>query len=290
MKKTLLFFILFLISGFLFANNNKTKSVEFSLEKRWASEKIFKTPESVWYDKKTDSLYVSNINRYPAKNYFNGFISKLSPEGRIIKLKWVKGLEDPKGICTYKNKLYVSDIDVLVEVELMTGKIINKHKIKGVKFLNDVIADSKGRIYISDTSKNNSVIYRYDKGKIKVWLKGKKISKPNGLYYYRSILYIGNSGDKSIKMFNVNTKKYMGKIFVGTGIDGLVYFKKGRFLTSDWEGRTFLITKDGDVRKLLDTRAKKINSADIGFVPEKNLIIIPTFYKDRVVAYKLKER
>ncbi len=281
----IIFLIILFVSGSLYA-----KDYNFYLKKVWESDKVFKTPESVWYDKDTNMLYVSNINRYPAKYIYNGFISKVSPSGKIVKLKWVRNLLDPKGLCTYKGKLYVSDVDTLVEIDLNTGEIIKKQKISGAKFLNDVVVDSKGRVYITDTSKENGGVYRYYKGKVKVWLKGKKISRPNGLFYYRSILYVGNSGDKSIKMFNVNTKKYLGKIYVGTGIDGLIYFKKGRFLTSDWEGRTFFVTKEGEVKKLLDTRAQKINAADIGFVPEKNLVIIPTFYKDKIVAYKLIEK
>ncbi len=283
-----IFVLLILLSIFSFCLSSRDKNKKFSVKKLWESKKVFKTPESVWYDKKTDALYISNINRYPTKNHNNGFISKVSTDGKIIKLKWVKNLDDPKGICTYKNKLYVSDVNYLVEINLINGNIIKRYKVEGAKFLNDVIADSKGRIYISDTSKENSVIYRFYNGKIKVWRRGKEINRPNGLFYSENILYVGNSGDKKIKKFDIKTKKLIGEIFVGTGIDGLILTEQKYFITSNWAGRTSIVLNTGKVITLLDTTSKKINSADLGFVPSKKIIIIPTFYNDKIIAYKLK--
>ena len=64
----------------------------------------FQTPESVQHDVATDTYLVSNINGSPLDKDDNGFISKLSPEGQVINLKWIDGaaadveLNAPKGI------------------------------------------------------------------------------------------------------------------------------------------------------------------------------------------------
>jgi hypothetical protein len=41
--------------------------------------------------------------------------------------------------------------------------------------------------------------------------------------------------------------------------------------------------------KLLDTSADKINAADIEYIPEKRLLLVPTFFKNTVVAYEVSK-
>jgi hypothetical protein len=41
------------------------------------------------------------------------------------------------------------------------------------------------------------------------------------------------------------------------------------------------------VIKLLDTSEVEINTADIDYVPGKNMVLVPTFFTNRVDAYKL---
>jgi len=58
------------------------------------------------------------------------------------------------------NKLYVSDITDLVEIDIASGKIIKRFNGPGSSFLNDVVADNLGNIYVSDTGTNT--IYKLD--------------------------------------------------------------------------------------------------------------------------------
>ncbi len=44
----------------------------------------------------------------------------------------------------YKGKLYVSDIDQLVEIDIENGKIIKKYNAEDAVFLNDVAACMNG--------------------------------------------------------------------------------------------------------------------------------------------------
>src|SRR5262245_10177215 len=54
----------------------------------------FQTPESVLYDADNDVYLVSNINGKPLDADDNGFISKVSPDGKITELKWIDGAKD----------------------------------------------------------------------------------------------------------------------------------------------------------------------------------------------------
>ncbi len=282
---------LFLFFVFIFiVSNVYSAQKKYYLKKLWSSERVFKTPESVWYDLKTDSLYISNINGSTSKKDGNGFISKVSLNGKIIALRWAKGLNAPKGICTYKDKLFVTDIDRVAEISLNSGKIIKFYEVKKALFLNDIAVDSSGSVYFSDTSGKNSCVYKLKEGKIEKWLKSDQVKNPNGLFYKNKILYVGSSGDKKIKKFEIGTKRFLGEIYVGSGIDGLIPFNGKGFITSDWRGKTLFVYPEGNILTLLDTCSQKINSADLGFVFSKRLLIIPTFFDNRIIAYKLVDR
>ena len=65
-------------------------------EKIWETENL-KTPESVYYHEPANVLFVSNINGKPTNKAKNGFITKMSLEGEIIKRKWAQELQPLKG-------------------------------------------------------------------------------------------------------------------------------------------------------------------------------------------------
>jgi len=282
------FVICMMISPYIYAGQMGYPGYRsYSLVKVWESDRIFKVPESVCYDPKGKSLYVSNIDGQPGRKDGRGFISKLSPDGRVLKLKWATGLNAPKGMAIFKDRLYVSDIDRLVCIALSSGEITRVFPAEGARFLNDVAVDERGHVYVSDSSGKNSAIYWLKDGKMEVWLKGGEIKSPNGLFYRDGVLYVGSSGDGRIKAVDVRTKRVKTVAEVGSGIDGLILDKDGFFIVSDWRGKTSLIEKGKGPVVLMDTTDKRINSADLGYIPDQRLILIPTFFDNRVLAYRL---
>ncbi|HYW96174.1 MAG TPA: hypothetical protein VE870_11335, partial [Bacteroidales bacterium] len=61
----------------------------------------------------------------------------------------------------------------------------------------------------------------------------------------------------------------------------------GFWLVSNWAGEIFMIYPDYHKVSLLNTQDEKINSADITYVPDKGLLFVPTFFANRIMAYKL---
>ena len=285
----LFYFLILIFSGVEDLKASNSGGGKYKLTKQWETEKELRIPESILYDESRDILYVSNINGKPTEKNGQGFISKVSLDGKIEVLKWVTGLNAPKGSAIYGNKLYVSDIDQLVELDLKTGKILNRYPAAGAKFLNDVATDAMGNVYVTDMSPENSVIYRLSEGNLMVWMKGAPIRNPNGLYMEEKRLMIGNSGDGSLMAISLADKDISTIARVGSGIDGLRSDGKGNYFISDWKGKTSVVTASGQVIVLLDTTASKINSADLEYVQSKKLLLIPTFFDNRVVAYKVDE-
>ncbi len=256
-----------------------------TLKSVWATDTVFKCPESVFFDKTHNVIYVSNINGEPAAIDGNGFMSKLTPQGKIIVLHWINGLNAPKGMDIYGNKLYVADINRVAEIDLLKDSISAFYPILGSKFLNDLTIDNEGGIYISDTQTNR--IYYLKNGKSSVWLQSDSLNQPNGLYFDGDVLWHACSGNKELQSINMEDKSIT--IFT-TGVgyaDGIAADGLGNFFVSDWNGEIFFVDSDGDKTKLLDTRDKKINSADINYMIESKILLIPTFNDNRIMAYSV---
>ncbi len=271
-KFHLLFSLQFLFSVFTNAQH---------LVQVWDAGNVFKTPESVLYENSLNAIFVANINGNPSEKDGNGFISLLNTDGTLKELKWIEGLNAPKGMAVIDNKLFVSDIDELVEIDIDRAKIINKYPVEGAQFLNDVTTCKSGKVFISDS--NLGVIHVLNDGKINLFLDDPQLGSTNGLFAEKGKLFIGSHNifqvdmtTKEIKIVQTNCK----------GIDGLEKDQNGNFVFSNWVGRIFYLDND-KMTKMVDSTAEKINTADIDFALELNLLIVPTFNDNRVVAYKI---
>lgn len=201
-------------------------------------------------------------------------------KSKTLSISHETSLEDPL-IKTYGFFLYVTDINQLVEIDISTGKINKKCPVPGAKFLNDIVADKNGTIYFSDSSSKKSVIY-IPNNNITPWFDQKIISKPNGLHIEGATLLVGNGGDKSLYLIDLKTKKIIISIEVGMKIDGLKPDGHGNYIISNWKGKTAPVNSSGEVKILLDTTDKKINSADLEFIGSRNLVLIPTFFNNQL--------
>jgi len=275
MKKS----VLLVLAGILFT----LPVFSQSLKPVWETKKILKVPESVLYRVKNKLIYVSNMNGKSSVKDGNGFISLLNEKGVIVKLQWATGLDAPKGMAIKGNHLFVSDIDRLAEIDLNNGKIIRFIDFPGAKFLNDVVVGPEGKIYVTDTKLG--AVFVVKAGKAHLWSTNPLLKGANGIAMNRGELFIGANGH----LLEANTKTGMIRIvaYVSGGIDGLIPLGNGRFILSDWAGKIQLISVDKVPVILSNTTKQKINAADLGFIPGKKIILIPTFFDNRVVAKHL---
>ena len=253
------------------------------LTKLWETPKELQIPESVCYDLTNQVIYVSNINGKPTEKDGNGFISLLSLDCKITELKWISGLNAPKGMGIFKNKLYVTDIDRVAVIDIKTRAIERFFEFSGAKFLNDIAIDIYGTVYISDNVANR--LYRIFEGKAELWLEDMQLINPNGLFIEKDELMVGCN---EIMMVNILDKRILPWLENTGGIDGLKALGDGRYVFSDWKGSVYLIDEDRQIEKILDTSAVGMNAADIEILLEKNIIYVPTFSGNQVIAYQLK--
>jgi sugar lactone lactonase YvrE len=106
------------------------------------------------------------------------------------------------------SKLYVSDKTDLVEIDIANGQITNRYDAPGSAFLNDVVSDGQGNIYVSDTGTNAT--YRFDssnKSSLKIWLQSPELRNPNGLYVENSTnKLVVTSLDGSLRLVDLANK------------------------------------------------------------------------------------
>lgn len=265
--------------------NSKAKlTTDYELKELWRTDTLLRTPESVLYDVIRDVIYVSNINGNPSVKDYNGFISRLSTTGEILDAEWVKGLSAPKGMGTFGNLLFVADISNLIIIDLDEGKITDSITIEGATFLNDISVDMTGTVYITDS--HTDKIHIFKNGKVSDWITG--LQNPNGLYCEESRILLATSTFNSIDPETKELKMLTDSIGHGDGIEftGI----PGYYLVSDWYGEVFLIYPDYSKKSVLQTRQDGKNTADIGFILEDKILLVPTFFDNRVVAYELLEK
>ncbi len=284
MKKPPLLILVILITFFPLSSGSAQDAPK--LTARWATEGTFSIPESVFFDPSREVLYVSNINGGAAEKNGQGFISRLTLDGAIETHAWIRGLNAPKGMALYGNILSIADIDRVVQVDIPAGVVTAIHEIPGARFLNDVAVDEEGTLYVSDSSRQNSVIYRLGKGTATVWLDGAEIAQPNGLFIEKGFLIVGNSGDGRLKKVSLTDKGIRTLADTGAGIDGIAGDGRGNYFISDWRGKTSLVGADGGITELIDTTGQGIQAADITYIPSQNLLLVPTFFNNRVTAHE----
>ena len=260
-----------------------------SLVKLWESGRDFLMPESAVYDAARDALYVSNFDGYGVAAGQGGqYLSRISLDGTVKDVKWVKGITNPTGLALSDGRLYVVERGSVAEIDIDAGSIVTRHAIPRPRFPNDIAVDASGTIYVSDSFKD--AIYRCAGGECEEWIVGEGISRPNGLHVHGGKLIVGNNGDNCLKAIDLNSKEKHTIARFGPGvIDGIQHDRHGNYIVSHSDGKVYRVSPSGSIQKLLDTSVIEVNSADFVFVEQKGLLVIPTLVDNRVMAYRLKE-
>jgi sugar lactone lactonase YvrE len=262
----------------------------------WTVTEGVDAPESVYIDAPSGSIFVSIIGGMPGDRDGNGRIMKLTPDGKVVSAAWVTGLNAPKGLRSYKGTLWTADIDEVVGIDIATGRVASKLKIDGAQFLNDVAVGDDGTVYVSDTML--SKIYAVKDGKAAVFAEGDDIEYPNGLLVDGDRLIVAGWGKPEADF----TTKVPGRLFALDlktkkktlitprpfgNIDGLELDGRGGYIITDYQkGLLVHVTSNGESKTLKEF---KPGTADLAFVPGRNIAIVPHMNENKIVAYDISD-
>jgi DNA-binding beta-propeller fold protein YncE len=128
----------------------------------------FKSPESAAFARNGEAIYVSNVNGYEKNGA--GFISRLSPDGAVLDLEWVDGLNAPTGVAVDRDRLWVVDFDRLVEIDIPDRKILGTYPAPDeAPLLNDVAIAEGGAVFVTGSASNT--IYYLEDRELKAWIR-----------------------------------------------------------------------------------------------------------------------
>ena len=249
----------------------------------------FDMPESVIYDPIGKQLIVSNIDGHPMATNRQGYLSRVSLDGKLLEQKWITGMNAPKGMAIEGDQLYIADLKEIHRVDLSQQTLEESILIDAAIFLNDITADQAGNVYISDFLDHK--IYRLNKGAASVWLEGDLINHPNGLLADGDTLYIGNWGKGMREDFTTETLGSLVAVELATktispvlhgenlgNLDGIVRMGN-HLLINDWvNGKLFSINPEG--KTLVGQFEKTL--ADIGL--HENTLYMPIMFEGKLQA------
>ncbi len=259
------------------------------------------TPESVLYDEANDRYLVSNINGKPDEADNNGYIAEVSPDGKVVKAKFIAGgvdkvkLDAPKGTGIAGGILYVSDITVVRKFDLKTGAPKGEIAVPGATFLNDIAVAKDGRVFVSDTGvkagakgfdpTGTDAVYVIDKGKLKTVAKGKDLGGPNGvLAVDKGVLVVTFSNNELYRLDEKGVKQDVTKL-PGGALDGIAQ-AGDKLLVSSWQTSSVYRGTLGGTFEVVLSELK--GPADIGFDSKRQRVLVPRFLDNAVEVYDLK--
>lgn len=250
-----------------------------TITKLWQTDSTLATPESVLFTDK--QLYVSLIDGGPWEADGKGGVALLDAQGKVTNAQWATGLNAPKGMALADGILYVADITEIVSIDAKTGKILKKYAPEGAEGLNDVTADGRGTIYVSDS--RTGKVLAYKDGKAEVYLENLK--GVNGLKWHNNKLYI--TGNNAFIEYSPDTRTQREICKLENGGDGVEPWKDGFFVTA-WSGYLYHVDARGNRTTLREThQTNKFKTADIGLDPAKGILYIPTFFGNTVEAWTI---
>lgn len=260
----------------------------------------FQTPESVLHDPVADVYLVSNINGSPLVEDDNGFISRVSPEGKLLELKWIDGaaegvtLNAPKGMAIVGDVLYVSDIHVVRKFDRANGAPLGETAIEGATFVNDLAPGSDGSVYATDSGfragesgfepSGTDAVYRITPGgEVTMIARGAGLAGPNGvLETPEGVVVVPFGGKEVYRLGSGGAKEVLGEA-PGGSLDGIVRTRDGRLVFSSWEtSSVYAMAPDRTISLL---RADLPAPADIGYDAKRDLILVPLFNDNKVITF-----
>lgn len=255
------------------------------------------TPESVLYDPAADVYLVSNINGNPTGTDDNGFISRISPTGRVLQLKWIDGargnisLNAPKGMAIAGDTLYVSDITMVRMFDRRTGRQNGSIAIAGSTFLNDVATAPDNSVYVTDSgwkpdfsSSGTDAIYRIDENnQVTQIARGSILKNPNGITVRsdgRVFVASGGPTGETYVIGAAGQPENVKRLPKGQ-LDGVEVTRAGAMLISSWAASAVYRV---DARGNVTVAVSNVPSpADIGYDTRRQRVLIPIFMQNRLV-------
>jgi hypothetical protein len=206
------------------------------IQQEYILNEIDLVPEGISYSKNKDAFYLTSVAKSKIieldrksgkqKNFINEHESGYMP-GAGIYVDDDRNLLHAIGGYFMKN----DSLSSLFTFDLNTRKLIKRYDVidKGVHFLNDLVKDKRGNIYLTDTKKSAIYLLKHDNDSLELFYESPEIQFPNGIAISgnNTKLYIA-SHTKGVRVLDISTKMILNdkdSLGISQGIDGLKFHK-----------------------------------------------------------------
>lgn len=241
-------------------------------------------PESALWDPEADVYLVSNIGGEPFAADDNGYIARISPEGRLVD-RWIDGaapdvtLHSPRGLALVGERLFVADLSVVRVFDRRSGKPLGEIAVPGAVMLNDlaargdkVLATDSGLPPAKQPAGASHGVYEIDPGgAVTPLLAAPDLGRPNGLAVVGGAIWIATYGSGELARLCGAALCDRQKLPAG-GLDGIVVDGESWYVSS-WEGEAVYAGRPGGPWRAIVEKAP--GSADLGWDAKRRRLLIP---------------
>ena len=252
------------------------------------------SPNSFVGDPSGSEYFISNVNGEPDIRDNNGFITKLSAEGKIIHLKFIQGgiaevsLHAPKGMALLGSTLYVADLDQLKGFDKTTGKLVTtvsfSSRSQAPVSLTDVAASETGLLYVSDQTSNS--IYRVtptDNHRVDLLIRDDRLAGPSGVAVHPKTHHLIAVSWEKGKILEITPDGHLSELepngfFTSRfqNLSGVDFDRWGNMYVSDFtKGKVWRMTREHRFQVIAEHLPAP---ADISIDRANNLILVPYHY------------
>lgn len=215
--------------------SKSTKPKISPIIKEYVIDEIDLVPEGIAYSKKYDAFYLTGVGEFKIVQVDR----KTGAQTDFIQEN-AFGYMPGAGIYVDKAEevLYAiggyyritDSLSTLFSFDLKTRKLIRKYALNdgGEHFLNDLIEDSKGNLYLTDSRDSSIHILKKNGDSLELFFKSPEIEFPNGIAISDDDkkLYIA-SIPKGVRIMDIATKTILNQqdtLGISQGIDGLEFY------------------------------------------------------------------
>ena len=250
------------------------------LEQLWLAEG-FSAPEGV-APAPDGAYFISNVGGEEIDG--DGYVSKLGADGTIIAVRFIDGLDGPKGMAVSDGVLYVTDVVRVRTFDAASGAPGPVTAIPDAQYLNDATV-WRGEIYVSDSGTGR--IWRLSSKGPVIWREGDDLSGVNGLLGVGERMLVSTMSGGNL--FEATTEGGWKTIASGMidadGIGIVPDASGGGYLVSSWPGEVHYIAPDGIVTSILNTRDAGVLQNDLTTFGD--IIIVPNWEPGTVTAWRI---